>query len=336
MTRQVFEYHPVVGYRFIPNLRARIPADGGGYLVQANDAGFRSERPFRNEHSNSQRRVLLFGDSFTAGSGVSNRQRYSDLIEAKIPTLEVYNFALPGTGTDQHYLVWREFAESIEHDLVVIAVLVENVRRILSRYRPYLDKLGRERIYAKPYYTLEGSELLLHHVPPRREPVEAHELPPEDRDTVDTGGRLPRLRRVVNAVGAREVVQHLTRYQPVPEYDSSDTPGWRLMRAILAQWIREMVSNVVIMPIPLYQHVEETSDASGYQARFRELAAELGCTLHDPLPDLLQYSAAERRGFRFEKDIHLTPAAHEALAESLAPTVEKSLAAQGQKTNAEL
>lgn len=28
--RQFYEYHPEVGYRFIPNLRARIPHEGGG------------------------------------------------------------------------------------------------------------------------------------------------------------------------------------------------------------------------------------------------------------------------------------------------------------------
>jgi carbamoyltransferase len=324
--RQIFEYHPVIGYRFIPNLRARVPHESGGYLVQANETGFRSNRPFLQERLPGYRRVLLFGDSFTAGEAVSNAQRYSDLIEARLSGLEVYNFALPGTGTDQQYLVWRELAQGIEHDLVIIAVLVENVRRNVARYRPYFDDAGRERIFAKPYYTLEGDQLRLHHVPPRRAPMEAHELPPEERDTVDSGGRFQLLRQVVNAVGAKEVIQRLTHYQPVPEYDSPDSPGWRLMRAILAQWVRAIEKPVVIMPIPFYTHVEETSDSSPYQARFRELAVELGCAVHDPLPDLLRYSTAQRRRFRFEKDIHLTPEGHDAVACSLAPAVEQLLA----------
>ena len=132
----------------------------------------------------------------------------------------------------------------------------------------------------------------------------------------------------MTALGAREVVQRLTHYQPVPAYDSRDTPDWRLMRAILAQWVRSIDKPVVIMPIPLPQHIDEMCDASSYQARFAELAAELGCTLHDPLPDLLQYSPAQRRRFRWEKDIHLTPEGHEALARSLAPVIEHLLAGQ--------
>ena len=153
-------------------------------------------------------------------------------------------------------------------------------------------------------------------------------MSPEEKDTVDSGGRFPLLRKVVTALGAREVVQRLTHYQPVPAYDSRDTPDWRLMRAILAQWVRSIDKPVVIMPIPLPQHIDEMCDASSYQARFAELAAELGCTLHDPLPDLLQYSPAQRRRFRWEKDIHLTPEGHEALARSLAPVIEHLLAGQ--------
>jgi lysophospholipase L1-like esterase len=334
MSRQLFEYHPVIGHRFIPNLKARVPHENGGYLVQTNDSGFRSNRPFAKERTPGYRRVLLFGDSCTAADGVSNAQRFSDLIEAAIPRLEVDNFGLPGTGTDQQYLVWREFAQGIEHDLVVIAPLVENVRRVLARYRPYFDEAGRERIYAKPYYTLEGDALRLHHVPPLRTPIDEQDLPPKERDWVDKGGRFQLLRRVVNALGAKEAVQRVTGYQPVPEYDASDTPGWLLMRAILAQWVRAITTRVVIMPIPLYQHVEETSAASAYQERFRELAMELGCTLHDPLPDLLRYDTAQRRRFRFQTDGHPSPEGHAALARSLAPVIERVLARGAESRNA--
>ena len=44
--RQLYEYHPVVGYRYIPGLKARIPHEGGGYLMQVNEQGFRADRPF--------------------------------------------------------------------------------------------------------------------------------------------------------------------------------------------------------------------------------------------------------------------------------------------------
>jgi lysophospholipase L1-like esterase len=329
--RQLYEYHPVVGYRFIPNLRARVAHEGGGYLVHANEAGFRSNRPFVKRAVPGFRRVLFFGDSFTAGDAVSNHQRYTDLLETRFSKnhpyqLETYNFGLSSTGTDQQYLAWREFAQDIEHDVLVIAVFVENVRRVVAHYRPHRDADGCERIYAKPYFSLDAGQLSLHHVPPRAVPYEAEELPASEQAKVDSGGRFPVLRKVVTAVGAREAVQRLTRYQPLPAYDSPDSEGWRLMRAILSEWIGAATRPVVLMPLPLPQHLDQVCDAAPYQARFAELAAELNCTLHDPLPIFLRYGKTERRRFRWETDIHFTPEGHRALADSLAPVLERTLA----------
>jgi lysophospholipase L1-like esterase len=324
--RQVYEYHPVLGYRFIPNLKARIPHEGGGYLLKANEAGFRSERTFFKARTPGSRRILFFGDSFTAGDAVSNPERYTDLLEGCMPALETYNFGVSSTGTDQQYLVWREFAQDIEHDAVVIAVFVENVRRIVARYRPHRDASGIERLYAKPYFTFDGTALQLHQVPPPAQPVDLDDLAPQEQETVDTGGRFPALRRVVTALGARELVQRLTRYQPLPAYDSPKSADWLLMRAILSEWIGKQRRPVVLMPLPLPQHLDEQCDARPYQTRFAELAAQTGCTLHDPLPAMLTYQPAERRAFRWETDIHYTPAGHRVIADSLVPVLERLLA----------
>ena len=325
--RQVYEYHPVIGYRFIPHLKARIQHEGGGYLLQANEMGFRSNRPFTAAGAPGMRRVLFFGDSFTAGDAVSNQQRYTDLLEHRLERLETYNFGLSSTGTDQQYLAWREYGRAIEHELLVIAVFVENVRRIAAHFRPHRDAGGRERLYAKPYFTLHGERLELHQVPPAAEPFDLADLDPAERGAVDTGGRFPLLRSVVSALGARDVVQRLTHYQPLPAYDSPGTPGWRLMRAILTHWVREHGGPVLLMPLPLPQHLDQVCDAAPYQARFAELAGELQCGLHDPLPFLLQYDKVQRRQLRWETDIHFTPFGHQALADSLVPVLEKMLAA---------
>ena len=44
--RQIFEYNDVLGYRFIPNIKARIQHESGGYLLRTNDCGFRCEHDF--------------------------------------------------------------------------------------------------------------------------------------------------------------------------------------------------------------------------------------------------------------------------------------------------
>lgn len=329
MSRQQLEYHPVIGYRFIPSLRARVQHESGGYLVRANDAGFRCNHEFASARRPGMRRALLFGDSFSAGDGVSNEMRYSDVLEELVPGLEVYNFALPGTGTDQNYLTYQEFALEIEHDVLIIAVLVENIRRVAARYRCYTDENGREVAYAKPYYERVDGNLRLCGVPPPRAAIPVESLARDERGLVDRGGRFHALRRLVNSGGLREVAQKVTRYQPLPDYNQPDNHVWLVMRAILEEWIGRHSTPVILMPIPLYQYVEETSDPRQYQARFREVANATGCRLHDPLPDLLRRPLVDRRGFRFENDVHPTPAGHAALAASLAGPLAETCALLG-------
>lgn len=320
MTRGLFQYHAVFGFHFVPGLRARVPHEAGGYLVRTNSAGFRSDREFTSEKPAGVFRVLLFGDSYTAGDGVSNGQRYSDLVEALLPGIEVYNYGVPGTGTDQHFLVYRELAASVDHDAIVIAVQVENIRRVVARYREFTDRGGERMIVAKPYFTIgEGGSLELHNVPVPREPISPDQLGDEAR-FVDRGGELRFIREALNKLGpaVKSLVQAVVAPDPLPGYARSDHPDWLLMRGILDQWIGSSDVPVIIMPVPLYHHVEELARPDRYQARFAELAYSSRVTIHDPLPAFHAVPREARRAFRFERDVHPTPAAHRVLAQSLA------------------
>ena len=328
MPRSIFQYHPTYGFHFIPGVKARIPHEGGGYLVRANAAGFRSDREFAASRTAGRSRALLFGDSYTAGDGVSNGARYSDLLEQYVPGLEVYNYGLPGTGTDQHYLVYHDAAPRIEHDLVIIAVLVENVRRVVAHYRLFENSEGKSVAVAKPYFTLEeNARLVLHNVPVPPGQLSPDALPAEEREYVDQGGELALVRRALNLLGSRAkaVLQEVFGQTPLPAYEAPDDPAWQVLRAILVQWISESRVPVLLVPLPLYHYIEEIADPSAYRARFAEVAQATGAHLHDPLPDLRALSPNERRSLRFERDVHPTPMAHALLARSIAGAVSPLL-----------
>jgi lysophospholipase L1-like esterase len=325
VTRQLFEYHPIIGYRFVPGLKARVPHEGGGYLVRVNQQGFRCDHEFQKRRRPGVRRILLFGDSYTAGDGVSNGQRYGDLLEKYIPGVEVFNFGLSGTGTDQHFLIYEEFAAEVEHDLMIVAVLVENIRRIACRYRPYQNELGEEVWYAKPYFELCQGRPVLKGVPVSKQPLRESDLTDKQRNELYISGRFEWLRNIVKGIGLRDAAQRITHFQPLPEYNDPENPLWLLLSAILREWIFKHPAKVALFLIPLNQYVDETSDPSQYEARFEELCGSLGCVLHNPLPDLLKYDQRARRQFRFSTDIHPSPLGHEALARSLIPTVRNLL-----------
>jgi len=317
VNRQLFEYHPTVGYKFIPNLKARIQHEAGGYLLRTNREGFRSEIDFNNQKEPGKKKILVFGDSFTAGDGVSNKYRFTDLLNGMLSETEIYNFGLSGSGTDQQYLLYKDFGHAMEYDLLVIVVLVENIRRVKSHYRYYYNDLGEKMVYQKPFFELVGDRLNLLNVPVNPNAMKMEDLPAEEQEKVDKGGKFELARTMVNALGLKQVAQKFTKYQPVPEYGKANTPEWLTMKTILAEWIRMAKSKVVVVPFPLYQHIEETSSAVDYQKRFAELAIETGCVIIDPLPILQQYSIEERRNFRFKTDVHPTPLCHKAVAEIL-------------------
>ena len=336
--RQIYEYHPTIGFRFVPGLKARVPHEGGGYLVRTNDTGFRSDFEFKSERKGSTRRILLFGDSFTAGEGVSNGQRFSDVLEKLVPDLEVYNYGLPATGLDQHYLIYQEYAQDVVHDLLVIAVFVENVRRVGSRFRHFLNEDGERVLYAKPYYALEGSQLRLRGVPPPKLPVDPSALSDEDRKYIFTRERFPTLKRAFNRLkhhpkfgelivdsGLKDRALKAFGYQPIKEYDDASNPAWSVMEALIGQWIGKHPGPVMLMPIPLHHHVHGLSSAKAYQERLSGATRLAGGTFFDPLSTLMSPAPEVRKTYYFAGDHHLTKAGHQALAQAMLPCVSALL-----------
>ena len=330
-------YHPRIGYIYMPNVKMRAPGANGGYLVRTNSAGFRSDREFVPQRKPGTFRALLFGDSQTAGDGGANAARYGDLLEKAVPGLEVYNYGLSGTGTDQQFLAYEEFA-NVEHDLLVIGLYVENIRRVSRRLIKSREENGDEAYYAKPYYNVENDQLVLHNVPVPKRPWTEQTLPADQRPYVYNFGETGFSPRKNGAAGLRGVtalaplrkaiknlVIRLTKFQPLSDYDTPDNPEWLLLRRILETWLRASRTPVLLVPIPHHLYCVEASGSTGYHARFRELAKSTSCHLYDPLPDFWKFTTEERR--LLWTGGHLSPRGHEVMASLLAPVIERIMRA---------
>jgi len=321
MGRNLFEYHPRIGYRFIPGIRARVRHESGGYLVRCNAAGFRCDHEVTPKKPDGVFRIILSGDSYTAGEGVSNGQRYGDLLESRFPHTQLLNFALPGTGTDQQYLAFCEYAAELEYDLLVISPMVENIRRITSTHRITMNSTDGELVRrAKPYYTLEGDKLTLHHwpVPKQVEPVQA---PPADG--AGNRGALGRLLRRLDGrmPGLLALSQRLRGIRDPIEYENPADPAWRLMKRILQAWIDRATAPVILCPIPTFSHINRGFGWSNIHSRFAELASDR-VQLVDLLPAFWNLPAAERKQCKFPIDEHPSPRGHQVIANALASYVE--------------
>lgn len=312
--RMILQYHEVFGQWYVPNLRAYVPHERGFFVVRTNARGMRSSRDHPLSAPPGRRRLLLFGDSFTAGEGVSNDERFSDLLEGMGDAPEVLNFGLSGSGPDQQLLILEEAGERFDADAVLFCPSVENIRRVLMRSWPELDgPTGHLILVPKPYFSLaDGGKLERQNVPvPRERP--AVEAIPDRR----LGLRLRRLLRPMLGPWATAAVR-ASGYQPYPQYRSASDPAWLLMRAILARMIEVAgPRRVVVAPLPLYHHIEGMATPV-YLQRFRELAREHpGIELIDLLPYFQALPYRERRRCRYRHDPHYTPLAHRVVASAL-------------------
>lgn len=345
--RMLMQYDQEVGHRFVPNLRARIPNEDGGYYVVTNSQGFRSDFEFPEKKSGKPR-ILMYGDSYTAGDNVSNCDRYSDLL-AELTGAEVFNFGVSGSGTDQHLLIHRKFGQQIDADLIVICVQVDSFNRIKAQSRPSIDRVtGRKVVVPKPYFTLAQSGLELNHVPvPRERPFADDSSNSKNSDELlewahDWYEKVPGLKEIRNSsmfkdVGSRLITEFkkLRGHHPYPDIVSDDTPGWCLMEAILMQFIAEAKPlPVVIFPIPT-QDFYVVGMEPIYQPLFEKLEKKVdGLHVGDVSTPLVELPFATREKLTYEVGGHFTPLANRLVAETMHQFLEdRELIPESQKVS---
>lgn len=120
-------------------------SDFGGYFsrrwaragaVHLNADGFR-ERPFTDAKPAGVYRIAVVGDSFTYGNGVRQEERYSDLLQARLPAhVEVLNFGQAGANTPEHRALVESLLRRIHPDFVLLQWYINDVEDDDSTARP--------------------------------------------------------------------------------------------------------------------------------------------------------------------------------------------------------
>ena len=268
--RQIFCYNKDIGHLFVPNLNARIMNENGGYYVRTNSLGFRSDVEFK-EKKGDKPRILFFGDSNTAADGVSNNERFSELV-GKHFNAEVYNFALSGSGTDQQYLICKKYAQKIEADLIVFGILVDNIERNKVAYRETINPYTKQNVLTpKPYFKFEKGKLKLSNSPVPRIKSNLKEIDPHMVQwAVPRGQELIykliawwRKNKVLKPIrnNFKPFIKRLRSllirmaYQPYSDYGNPTSEGHLLMKEIIGEFINS-VSPIptIILPIPTYHY----------------------------------------------------------------------------------
>ena len=152
-----FAMDTALGWRQLPDhtVTHRTPYFATTYTTNA--LGHR-DREHGSAPPPGSRRVVVFGDSQIFGWGIPIGRRFTDLLQARSPALEVWNAAVMGYGFDQELLAYERSSGPWRPDIVVLFISPYTLERTKSGYlyRKY-----------KPRFLLHGADSL-EVVPPAR------------------------------------------------------------------------------------------------------------------------------------------------------------------------
>ncbi|MFH1784729.1 MAG: SGNH/GDSL hydrolase family protein [bacterium] len=148
----LYQHDEFLGWKGKPKVKEWMNNGIQNYFVQHNSEGFRD----RNYQMTKKiPRIVILGDSFTWGFGVEAHQRFSNILERDYfnNRVEVINLGICGYGTDQEYLMLKNYGFSYNPDLVILMFqissdLIENMSSVQYKQN-------------KPYYIFKNGNLTL-------------------------------------------------------------------------------------------------------------------------------------------------------------------------------
>jgi hypothetical protein len=150
-------FEPKLGWITTPRADRR----PGTIRYRHNAAGLRSDREYSPTPPAGTRRLSAYGDSFTNCEEVDIDDCWTRRLERQLPGTEVLNFGVPAYAPDQAWLRYTQEGPSWQPCGVLIGHMVENINRIVNRFRPFYVQEEVGIPLAKPRFLLDGSGVRL-------------------------------------------------------------------------------------------------------------------------------------------------------------------------------
>lgn len=263
---------------------------GPGRSLTINSQGFRSARDFALRIPSGRYRIVCSGDSFTLGYGVDDADPWCAQLEALDPRIESVNMGQGGYGLDQAYLWYERDAAAIEHQLHLVAFIVDDISRMTE---------AEFNGYPKPLLTLDGGTLTRTGVPVPAPP------PPWIRRTLDTASQL-RTVEALRGIGRRLGIDG-ARKRPGHANDDETRAVVTALLAALQQLDRERHSDLVLVELPV--DFGDQRDPHDWAAFVEQQARALGIPLLQLANAFQDLSATQHAAMFFQEGQEADPGA---------------------------
>lgn len=275
---------PLLGWKHVPGRSVPMPILGGDVVWTINSNGFRGDRDVTPTVPPGKHRVIALGDSFTFGN-VRADETWPALLEARLSASEVVNMGASAYGVDQMYLWYREDGAKLAADVVVLAVIGDDMRRAT------LDRWVSG--HGRPLFRWTGNALVLTNVP----------VPP----------RIPPGKPLTGSWGFVRFLATRLVHREAPPADP--TVPIHVVEA-LARLVREKGGRFLVVFLPLRQ-----GDPDGWADRLREAARAGGWAFTDLESAFLarqEKGARTLAGTWFRPDGHYNVAGNAVVADEVA------------------
>ena len=305
----LFSFHEndaYLGWIGKPNVRLRYHRPEFDTLVQHDAGGWRQPDPLRPQ--DAAERILVLGDSFTWGWGVSQGEVFTDRLQAALPpTVAVFNRGVIGFGNAQEYLLLERELAAAKYDVVVLMFFINDLADNTD------GKDGH-----RPYFELVDGQLVPHNQPAlaRTSPVQQF-VKDHSRAYVFIETELGLIKRRFAGEADDE-----RRYKEADAVEFHSLPGYAVTTRLLSEMhrlVREHGARFVIVYVP--QRSEFQLDTpfpfvQAVHAMVDDIATREQIPLIDLSPSFRQQTKAGRE-LVYPIDAHWTAAGHRLAADTL-------------------
>ena len=324
--------------------------------VEINELGLRDEE-VSYQRRNGIGRILLIGDSLTAGFQVPLEDTFGKILEQRLNDgpqpgeWEILNAAVNGFGTDNELLFYRLEGQKYSPDYVILGMYLAN--DIYNNSRELELWTGGNG--HKPYFTLtEEGDLELRNYPVQDVSrlsvslgsfLKKHfQLPRFISQVLRLRAEVPdQLRPVISAVSGLRGIQEEdeAEIRPLSKGDICDeqyTPeiaeAWEITKALLLQLQEEVGANgarLVVLVIPASAQVKPPEDDGHWYCdqpniELANFLADAGIPTLDLLGAFRAHRAGDGESLYFERDFHLNEDGHRLAGQELYEFMAETLA----------
>jgi len=271
------EHDPLLGWRGVPGGKANFTTENISIILEHNEQGFRD---IDHDQTSSRPAIVFLGDSFTWGYEIEFENMFANILRDKLPDYEIFNLSHRGYGTDQEFLVFKDWKYRGPIKTVVLMFSDNDI------YDTNADKRYSK---PKPKYIIEDNELILTGVPVPKV-VDWRNKHHSEHTELNLGENLKllalRSHFLHDLYYRYKIYKYLkSRDGKFPEFPNEDPTLTLRVLLELKYMVEQRGAELVVFFIPARQEIEGIENNIPYQNLLMEYCKKTGIRCIDLAPE---------------------------------------------------